>query len=99
LLEKLVGQIVLIQRWLVLSLLACSPAHAIEIACGGYSPALNDHVEWSIKVAGANADFDGQHFKVSESKKLLILAGPRFANPHRQGHKKLRPPWPEREGC
>jgi hypothetical protein len=64
------------QRWLAALLVMSSPAHALEIACGGYSPVLNDHVEWSIKVVGANADFDGQRFKVWQTGKVLILARP-----------------------
>jgi hypothetical protein len=56
-------------------LLAYSPANAAEIACGGYSPEVNDHVEWSFKITGSDA-FDGeQHFKVSETKRFLVLSG------------------------
>jgi hypothetical protein len=67
------------RKCLAALLLTCSPTHTVEIACGGYSPAVNDHVEWSIKVTGTNAYFDGQHFKARESKRFLILTGP-----HRQ---------------
>ena len=64
------------QRWLAALLVMCSPAHAIEIACGGYNPELNDHVEWSIDLAGGKANFDGQHFKLSQTDKVLILTCP-----------------------
>ncbi len=57
-------------------LLAASPAHAKEIACGGYSPGINDHVEWSFKITGSDA-YDGEeHFKVSETKRFFVLSGP-----------------------
>jgi hypothetical protein len=62
--------------FLVALLLAYSPAHAIEIACGGYSPKVNDHVEWSLKITSSDA-YDGKkHFKVSETKSFLVLSGP-----------------------
>ena len=58
-------------------LLTISQAHAdVKVVCGGYSPAINDHVEWELKIAGGDADFDGKHFKVLETKKFFVLTGP-----------------------
>ena len=51
-----------------------SPAEALEIACGGYNPEINDHIEWSLKIAGSDA-FDGEHhFRVRETKEFFILS-------------------------
>ena len=60
------------------ALLFASPqAHAdVVIGCGGYDPKINDHVEWEVKINGPTADFDGEQFKVSETKNFFILIGP-----------------------
>jgi len=58
-------------------LLAVVPARAdITIACGGYNPAINDHVEWDITIASNKADFSGKHFSVSETKRFFTLVAP-----------------------
>jgi len=53
-------------------------AHAnIIIACGGYSPPINDHVEWDMTITGAQADWGrGQHFKARETKGFYVLTRP-----------------------
>jgi hypothetical protein len=67
----------------VFSLLVSSPAVAAQgqaetlIGCGGYSPKLNDHVEWDVKIVGSDADRGDEHFKVSETKSLFVLKGRR----------------------
>jgi hypothetical protein len=60
------------------SLLGAIPAHAnIVIACGGYSPSINDHVEWDMTITGAQADWgEGPHFKATETKGFYILTRP-----------------------
>jgi len=63
------------QKFLTVLLFVCSPAYAVQIACGGYNPEINDHVEWGTKIVGADA-YDGeQHFKVRETKKFFVLTG------------------------
>lgn len=59
-------------------LLGTVPAHAdITIACGGYKPAINDHVEWDMTITGALADWgDGQRFKARETKNFYVLTRP-----------------------
>jgi hypothetical protein len=64
---------VLLKNVLVGLLLVCSPAHALEIKCGGYSADINDHVEWAIKVVGADGDEAGLHFKVRQTPRFFIL--------------------------
>lgn len=57
--------------------LAAVPARAdITIACGGYSPAINDYVEWDLKIAGTGADRSGEHFNAAETKNSYILTRP-----------------------
>ncbi len=59
-------------------MLGAVPARAnIVVACGGYSPSINDHVEWGMTITGSLADWgNGQHFKVRETKGFYILTRP-----------------------
>src|SRR5215831_13656996 len=58
-------------------LFVTAPAHAnIVIACGGYNPSINDHVEWELTIIGASADFEGMHYLVSETKRFIVLTRP-----------------------
>jgi hypothetical protein len=61
-----------------LSATATAPTYAdIVISCGGYSPSINDHVEWDMTIIGAQADWDeGQHFKARETKGFYVLTRP-----------------------
>ena len=62
---------------LVGSIFAAVPAHAdITIACGGYAPSINDHVEWELTIRGTEADRDSEHFKAIETKRFYILTKP-----------------------
>jgi hypothetical protein len=55
-------------------LFLAGPAHAdISIGCGGYNVAANDHVEWELKINGKDANLDGKHFSVVETKRYFIL--------------------------
>jgi hypothetical protein len=64
---------VLIKGVLLGLLLVCSPAHALEVTCGGYNPDINDHVEWATKIVGAEGDEAGLHFKVRQTQRFFIL--------------------------
>jgi hypothetical protein len=47
---------------------------AITIACGGYDPTINDHVEWDMIITGGQADWgEGQHFEARETKGFYVL--------------------------
>jgi len=62
----------------MVSLLGSLPAHAnIVIACGGYKPAINDHVEWDVTITGAHADWGEEpRFKAQELGGFYVLTRP-----------------------